>query len=150
MIKILRPILTIARTGFQEYLRDRFAHICFFIALFLMAMSVALGSLSLEEQTRIMIHFGLTSIHLCCLGLVSFFGAFCMQKETERQTCLLILARPLNRAQFLIGKYLSVFFIMLTVWVILSVTLYLIIESELSFLNFIQASLGIVFEMSVL
>lgn len=149
-MKFLWPIFTIAKTGFKEYLRDRFAHICFFIALFLMAMSIALGSLSLEEQTRIMIHFGLTSIHLCCLGLVSFFGAFCMQKETERQTCLLILARPLNRAQFLIGKFLAVFFIMLTVWLILSVTLFLILEGEISFLNYIQASLGIVFEMSVL
>ena len=149
-MKNIWPILTIAKTGFQEYLRDRFAHICFFIALFLIAMSIALGSLSLEEQTRIMIHFGLTSIHLCCLGLVSFFGAFCMQKETERQTCLLILARPLSRAQFLIGKYLSVLFIMVTVWLILSVTLFLILEGDVSFLNYMQASLGIIFEMSVL
>lgn len=149
-MRSILPILTIAKTGFQEYLRDRFAHICFFVALFLLALSIALSTLSLEEQTRIMIHFGLTSIHICCLGLVCFFGAFCMQKETERQTCLLVLARPLTRTQFLLGKYLAVLFIAFTVWLLLSFSLFLILQGEASFFIFMQASIGIMFEMSVL
>lgn len=97
----------VVRTTLKEFVRDRLVLICAFIAVLIFAFSLVLGALSFAEQRRILVHFGLLAIHLFSLIFVGFIGCYHIHKEIDRQTCLLVLARPISRAQFFLAKYFA-------------------------------------------
>ncbi len=101
----MSKILVIAQNTFKELLRNRvlYAFLCF--AIFLLMMMVALGQLSYTEQFRLTISLGLSSIHICLVGLTIFIGGSVVYREIDRLTILTLLARSISRSQFLIGKY---------------------------------------------
>lgn len=140
----------IAVNSLREYIRDKVVLIVGFIAVALFAFSILLGALSFAEQQRILAHFGLAAIHLSCLAVVSFLGSFFMQKEIERQTCLLVLARPISRAQFLIGKFLGVFQLLFLFIFLLGVVLEILLQFQFPLDHYISVLFGIFMEMTVL
>lgn len=146
----MSPMLVIAKNSFREYIRDRVVLICGFVALVLLALSILLGALSFAEQQRILAHLGLTAIHLSGLGIVCFIGAFALHKEMERQTCLLVLARPVSRVQFLIGKWLGVFALMIVMWAILSLILALLLKFSFPAVNYVVVIYGLLVELTLL
>lgn len=101
----MRGVYVLALNSLREMFRDRTVSLVFFAAVILVVISSFLGALSLDEQRRILIHLGFAAIHWSVLGLVLFQGSFSLQREIDRQTCLMVLARPLHRSQFLIGKF---------------------------------------------
>ncbi len=146
----MKVLWTIAKNSYLEFLREKLVWISFFIAIFLFSFSLVLGSLSIDEQTRIMAHFGLSAIYLAGLSLASFLGAFVIHREVERQTCLIVLSRPVSRHQFLIGKFLGVAQLIFLVTVILSAALYVLLGMQYSLINFLSVLLGVLFELLIL
>lgn len=104
----MRTLWVLTTNTLREMVRDRTVSLLFFSAVVLVVLSSFLGSLSLDEQRRILIHLGFGAIHWTAFGLVVFQGAFTLQREIERQTCLMVLARPVSRASFLLGKFLGI------------------------------------------
>ena len=104
----MKATLAIARLTCVELIRDRFVLLLGFLLVFLLVLSVFLGTLSLDEEKRLLIHLGFASFQLTLVGLALFLGSSLLQKELDRQTCLLVLSRPLSRWQFLFGKFLGV------------------------------------------
>lgn len=146
----MRTVFTIAFNSFREFLRDRVVFICGFVAVFLFGMSFLLGALSFAEQVRILAHIGLLAVYLCGVGVVTFLGGGVLAKEVEKQTCLLVLARPITRGQFLVGKYLGVLALNTVITAILSVVLYTLLSSQFSFENYYTVILGIYCEQIIL
>lgn len=101
-------VWTLARTTLREMLREKVFLIVVVIAIGLQALSLLLGALSFAEQRRILADFGFLAIQVALLGISLFFGAYLLAKEIEKQTCLLILSRPVSREQFLLGKIFGV------------------------------------------
>lgn len=99
--------LIIAHNTFKELIRNRVLYAFLMFALFLVLLTVAVGQLSYTEQLRLTMGLGLSSIHLCIMGLTIFLGGSMIYKEIERLTILTILVRPISRTQFLLGKYLG-------------------------------------------
>src|SRR4051812_6925954 len=97
----------IAKNTFREIIRDRILYGLHIFAILLIGFSLVLGELSFAEQTRISINFGLAGIHLSAITLSIFIGSSLVAKEIEKQTILTLLARPVSRLQFLVGKYLG-------------------------------------------
>jgi ABC-type transport system involved in multi-copper enzyme maturation permease subunit len=104
----MRQLYVLTANVFREMVRDRTVTLLFFAAIVLVVLSSFLGSLSLDEQRRILIHLGFGAIQWTAFGLAVFQGAFALQKEIERQTCLMVLARPVSRSSFLLSKYLGI------------------------------------------
>lgn len=104
----MRSIIVLTANVLREMIRDRTVSLLFFAALVLVVLASFLGTLSLDEQRRILIHLGFGAIHWTAFGLVVFQGAFTLQREIDRQTCLMVLARPVSRTSFLMGKFLGV------------------------------------------
>lgn len=104
----MRTLWVLTLNVLREMVRDRTVSLLFFSAIVLVVLSSFLGSLSLDEQRRILIHLGFGAIHWTAFGLVVFQGAFTLQREIERQTCLMVLARPVSRASFLLGKFFGI------------------------------------------
>jgi ABC-type transport system involved in multi-copper enzyme maturation permease subunit len=121
-------MISVAMVTFREMIRERFVHIIIFITAVMFLFSLLLGSLSFDEQTRILIHLGLASIQISIVGISIFVGANLISKEIERQTCLLVLARPITRTQFYVGKFLGVVGINFIISILLGIALWAFAE----------------------
>ena len=101
----MRKIRVIAMTTFRELIREKFFLVIVFVAVFLIGLSLLLGELSFDESQKILADIGLTAVQLSSLGLALFIGSFMISREIEKQTCLLMLSRPITRTEFLLGKF---------------------------------------------
>jgi Cu-processing system permease protein len=97
----------IAVNTFRENLRDKILYNLLFFALLLIGMSVILADLTIAEQKKIVSDMGLAAINLVGLIIAIFVGIGLVNKEIERRTVYTIMARPISRAQFILGKYLG-------------------------------------------
>lgn len=111
----MKSIWVIAKNTFHEIIRDRILYGLVVFALLLIGFSLALGELSFAEQTRISLDFGLSGIQLSAVILAVFVGSSLVTREIEKRTILTLLARPLTRTQFLIGKFLGLTLVITTV-----------------------------------
>ena len=100
----MKKVLVIAKTTLQEMIRERLFIVVVFMAAVLFGISLLLGALSFSEQQRILANLGFTAIEVASVGISFFAGAFLISKEIEKQTLLLVLARPISRDQFIMGK----------------------------------------------
>lgn len=103
----MRSAFLIASTTFRELIREKMFIIIFFLAITLLVFSVALSNLSIWEFQRILSDFSLASMEIAGLGIALFSGSFMIFKEIEKQTCLLLLSKPISRREFIIGKFLG-------------------------------------------
>ncbi len=148
----MNPVLIIAGNTFREVIRDRILYGLVVFALMLLFLSLALGQLTFDENLRLSANFGFTGIHIATIVLAVFVGSSLVSKEIDKQTILTLLARPISRAQFILGKALGLIGVLLVVAsglaAILSIFLFL-----LNF-NFTPeypiAIAGILFEAAVL
>lgn len=101
-------VLTLAKNTLVEMLHEKLFFIVVIVAILLFGLSFLLGALSFDEQMKILADFGFLSIQLSSLGIALFSGSYMLAKEIEKQTCLLVLARPVSRDQFLLGKFFGV------------------------------------------
>lgn len=146
-------VLTLAQTTLREMLRERILMVVVILAVVLLALSLLLGALTLAEQRKILIDFGFLAIHIAVLGISIFYGSFMLAKEVEKQTCLLILSRPLSRDQFILGKTLGVIalntLLLFCLAFILAVLLKIWNEPQ-SWLSFVKVCFALWFESLVL
>tara|TARA_B110001454_G_scaffold219196_1_gene251396 strand:+ start:9912 stop:10682 length:771 start_codon:yes stop_codon:yes gene_type:complete len=123
----MRAVYTIAQTTFRELIREKMFIIIFFLAVGLFLFSIALSNLSIWEFQRILSDFSLSSMELAALGIALFSGSFMIFKEIEKQTCLLLLSKPISRMEFIIGKFLGLSALILLTLVALTALLNLIL-----------------------
>ncbi len=148
----MNPILVIAGNTFREVIRDRILYGLIVFALMLLFLSLALGQLTFDENIRLSANFGFTGIHIAIAVLAVFVGSSLVSKEIEKQTILTLLARPISRAQFILGKAFG----LMSVLLVIATALALILSAFLLLLNFeftIEypiAIAGILFEAAVL
>ncbi len=100
-------VAVIAFNTFRENLRDRILYNLLFFALLLIGASVLLASLTIMEHHKIVTDMGLAAINLVGVIIAIFVGIGLVSKEIERRTVYTIMARPISRTQFILGKYLG-------------------------------------------
>lgn len=146
----MNKVWALSSNSFREYVRERIVLVCFVVAIFLFAMSLLLGALSFSEQQRILAHFGFLAIYLAGLGIAMFLGASTLRKEMERQTCLLVLARPVSRGQFMMGKFFGIIGVITVIDVLLGGFLFALLKGDFSTGNYLLIFAGIWMEQAVM
>lgn len=101
------PVLVIASNTFRENLRDKILYNLLLFAALLMGASMFLADLTIMEHYKIMTDMGLAAINLVGVVIAVFVGIGLVSREIERRTIYTIVARPISRAQFVVGKYLG-------------------------------------------
>lgn len=142
----MKKVFVIAKTTLQEMIRERLFIVVIFIAAALFGISVLLGALSFSEQQRILANLGFTAIEVASVGIALFAGAFLISKEIEKQTLLLVLARPISRDQFLMGKVTGILALNTLLIFVLGLVLYLLLGASPNGLNFFTILSSIWFE----
>jgi Cu-processing system permease protein len=146
----MKKILTLARYTFLELVRQKLVLINLLVAIFLFLFSLVLGSLTFDEKLRVVTHVCLTVVHFSLIFIATILGSSLLDREIQRQTCLIILARPVSRFQFLLGKLLGIIFLILSGWVLLSLCTELLVWGELPMIGLIQSLFSILLEAILL
>jgi ABC-type transport system involved in multi-copper enzyme maturation permease subunit len=101
-------IYAIALNTYREAVRDRVLFGVLVFAAAVLALTLALGELSLDQQMRVVTDLGLASISLFSVVIAIFLGSSLLYKEIERKTLYVILPKPIARFEFLLGKYFGI------------------------------------------
>lgn len=100
-------ILTIALNTFRESIRDKVLYVLLFFAAVTIAGSKALGWISIGQDIKIIKDITLAATSVFGALIAIFVGASLIYKEVDKRTLYTILARPLDRWEFVVGKYLG-------------------------------------------
>lgn len=103
----MQSVIAVAKNTFRETIRDKILYNLVFFALVLIGSSVLLGTLTIGEQARIVNDLGLAAINLVSVIIAIFVGIGLVSREIERRTIYTILARPIARVQFVLGRYIG-------------------------------------------
>lgn len=103
----MQSVMAVAKNTFRETIRDKILYNLVFFALLLMGSSVLLGTLTIGEHARIVNDLGLAAINLVAVIIAIFLGVGLVSREIERRTIYTILARPITRIQFVLGRYIG-------------------------------------------
>ena len=103
----MQLLMVVAGNTFRETIRDKILYNLVLFAVLLIGASVLLGTLTIGEQARIVNDLGLAAINLVAVIIAIFVGIGLVTKEIERRTVYTILARPITRVQFVLGKYMG-------------------------------------------
>lgn len=95
----------VAINTFREAVRDRVLYNLIFFALLMIAAAILVGQISIGINRMVIINLGLAAISLIGLIMAIFIGVSLVSKEIEKRTLYSLLARPIQRWQFLVGKY---------------------------------------------
>lgn len=98
-------ILVIAQTTFGEALRKKILNIFLFVTLALIAFSVSFASFTMREELTIIKSFGLGVIAIAGMFIAIVQGINLVPTEIERRTIYTLLAKPVQRYEFLLGKF---------------------------------------------
>jgi ABC-type transport system involved in multi-copper enzyme maturation permease subunit len=95
----------VAINTFREAVRDRVLYNLIFFALLMIGAAILVGQISIGIDRMVIINLGLTAISLIGLVMAIFIGVGLVSKEIEKRTLYSLLARPVHRWEFLVGKY---------------------------------------------
>jgi ABC-type transport system involved in multi-copper enzyme maturation permease subunit len=132
-ISILR-IWAIAANGFREVIRDR---ILYFIGFFALLMAFALRLLpeiAVGTHQKIFLDLGLAAIGLLGVIVAVFVGTGLINKEIDKRTILVLIPKPLSRAEFILGKHLGLSWVLaVMLGVMLVIYLLMLLGMKVSF-----------------
>jgi ABC-type transport system involved in multi-copper enzyme maturation permease subunit len=103
----MRPILAIAKATVGEAIRRKVLLIIFFIAIVLLFVAPLLGVLSARSEKTVLTGFVLGIVQLSSAVVAITLTVYMIPNEVERRTIYTILSKPVQRYQFLVGKYLG-------------------------------------------
>jgi ABC-type transport system involved in multi-copper enzyme maturation permease subunit len=149
---IMRKVAAICLNTFRESVRDKVFYSLLAFALLILGFSVVLGSLSLGDTYKIIQDFGLMAISLFGTLTAIFVGIGMVYKEMEKRTAYVILAKPIARWQFLLGKYcgLSLTLAVMEVFMIIGLFAVCYLYKEMVPYRSVYALVGIFFELQLI
>ncbi|MGQ9678161.1 MAG: ABC transporter permease [bacterium] len=117
----------VAVNTFRESLRDRVLVALIVTALVVMAGAKVVQPVAMGEADKIIKDLGLAAITLFCVLIAILVGGRIVYREVEKRTIYLILARPVHRLEFILGKYFGLMAVLLLSLLILTAGFYLIL-----------------------
>lgn len=106
--------LAVARNTFKESARNRILYAIVGATIFVCGLSYVLAAVStgdditsLPRRLRIIANTSLSAISLLGALCAIFLGTNLVYQEVERKTVYTILARPIGRGEFILGKFLG-------------------------------------------
>jgi ABC-type transport system involved in multi-copper enzyme maturation permease subunit len=99
--------LAVAVNVFRESVRDKVLYNLVLFAILLIGASYLLGQLTAGQDVKIIKDLGLAATSVFGLFIAVFIGIGLVSKEVERRSIYALLAKPIERHQLVIGKYLG-------------------------------------------
>jgi ABC-type transport system involved in multi-copper enzyme maturation permease subunit len=101
----VNQVIAIALNTFRETIRDRVLTVIVLFALVMIVAGLWLGSISLDQQGRMMTDFGLVAVTAFGVIVAAFIAATLVRKEIEKRTVFILFSKPVSRGAFIVGKF---------------------------------------------
>src|SRR5262245_14602220 len=100
-----RRVAAIAYNTYREAVRARILLGLAALALATALYSIAVGEFALKNAPRVVADLGAASISIYAIVAAVIIGVTSLYRELEQKTIFPILARPIRRAEYIVGKY---------------------------------------------
>lgn len=104
---VIARVLAIALSTYRESVRARIllglAGVSFAVAFY----SIVVGAFTLHNAPRVVSDLGAATISIFSVAVAVLIGATSLYRELEQKTIFPILARPIRRSEYLVGKYVG-------------------------------------------
>jgi ABC-type transport system involved in multi-copper enzyme maturation permease subunit len=139
-------ILPIARNTFKECVRDKVLYNLLLFAILIIISSLILGTITIGDVKQIIINLGLSTLSVFGTVIAIFIGITLVYKEIDKKTVYSLLAKPVARHEFILGKYFGLVLtltvnILVMLMVILAAIIYLRHTIQLQDLQILLAGL---------
>src|SRR3954466_14030913 len=104
---MLARVSVVALNTYREAVRARVLHGLFALALATAGYSLVVGAFALHSSLRVVSDLGAASISVYGIVVAVVLGATSLYRELALKTIFPILARPIRRSEYLVGKYLG-------------------------------------------
>ena len=121
-------VLTIAKNSFQEVIRDRILYFIGFFALLLILAQQIIPEIAVGTEEKILLDFGIGAITILTVVIAIFVGTALINKEIEKRTLLMLIPKPISRAELILGKHLGL-------WAVLAITISIMMALYLGMLQ---------------
>ena len=105
-------IWTIAHNVFLEVMRDRILYVVGVFGIVMVLAITLLPEVAAGTEDKLILDTGLAAINVLSLFVVVFIGTGLINKEIEKKTVLVLIAKPVSRTEFILGKHLGLSFVM--------------------------------------
>jgi ABC-type transport system involved in multi-copper enzyme maturation permease subunit len=113
MARRLGRLVAVAANTFRETVRERVLYNLVFFAVLMMLSGFLMKQLSIRQDEKIIKDVGLAAMELFGVLIAVFMGAGLVAKEMERRSLYPLLAKPLSRTEFFVGKFAGLAFTLL-------------------------------------
>jgi ABC-type transport system involved in multi-copper enzyme maturation permease subunit len=120
----LKRVMAVAANAFRESVRERVLYNLAFFAVIMTLSGILLNELSIRQDTKIIKDLGLLAMEVFGTLIALFVGVGLVSKEIERRSLYPLLAKPVTREEFLVGKFLGLGFTLLVNTAIMTLGLY--------------------------
>jgi Cu-processing system permease protein len=100
-------VWAIGTNVFREVFRERVLYVAALFGVALVIAVLLLNEVSGGAEGKISLDVGLAGISLLGLTVAAFMGAGLINKEIEKKTALVLIAKPMSRSEFIVGKHLG-------------------------------------------
>lgn len=107
----------IARATTKEAIRQPVFLLLMALGLIMLLLNTFLPFFSMGDDVKMLMDCGLATILICSLLLAVWSASTSIADEIEGKTAMTLLSKPINRRQFIVGKYLGI--LKAVVWLML-------------------------------
>jgi ABC-type transport system involved in multi-copper enzyme maturation permease subunit len=120
-------IAGIALNTFRESIRDKVLVTLLIFAVLVMGSSRVIQPLALGEEGRVVKDLGLASITFFTVLIAILVGGRIVYKEVEKRTIYIMLAKPVRRWEFILGKYTGLMAVLAVSLAVMTAAFYLML-----------------------
>ena len=106
----LGRVVAVAANAHRESVRERVLYNLIFFAVLMTFSGLLMGQLSIRQDEKILKDLGLASMDVFGVLIAIFIGMGLVAKEIERRSLYPLLAKPVTRGEFLVGKFFGLSF----------------------------------------
>ena len=120
----MKPFLSIIGLTARTALNRRLLSLVVLLGGLVAALIILFANMSLDQTARLVADFGLAATIIITIIISIIITANLVLAEQERGTLLIMLPKPIARAEFLIAKYLGLLLCSMTVYVLLGIIVF--------------------------
>src|SRR5258706_14576419 len=123
----MTAIRAVAVAVFRESVRDRVFYNLVLFAVLLVAASILIGQLTAGQDVKVIKDLGLAATSLFGLFIAIFVGINLVSKEVDRRSVYPLFAKPIRRAEFILGKYAGLLLTLLVNMAVMALAIYTVL-----------------------
>lgn len=105
----------VALITFKEGIKSRVIFGIFIIALLLFTATTLITTLFMRDIVKVAVDLSLSTVSFTGLLTLFFVGVTLFGKDIDKRTIYMVISRPVSRSQYLVGKFLGLLLLALTV-----------------------------------